>query len=78
MHILVVASFHGVRTSAVPRAQVSSEDAPPWPLKNRVLTTTVSSSSSCIPCGRGAGGEGGEGGFGSPSLGGWRCGGYVW
>ena len=30
-------------------------------MKNRALTTAVSSSSTCIPCGRGAGGEGGEG-----------------
>ena len=46
----------------------------PCPMKNRVLTTAVLPSSSCIPCGRGAGGHGGGRGFGSPSLGGWRCG----
>ena len=69
VHILVVASFHGLRTSVALRAQVTSKDARPWPLKNRVLTTAVSSSSSCIPCGRVAGGEGGVRDLGLRHLG---------
>ena len=48
MHMLVFAFIHGVRTSVVWLAQVTSNDARP--------------SSTCIPCGRGAGG--GRGGSG--------------
>ena len=59
--MLVFAFIHGVRTSVVWRAQVTSDDARPCPMKNRVLTTAVSPSSTCIPRGRGAGGRGGWG-----------------
>ena len=55
--MLVFAFIHGVRTPVVWRALVTSDDARPCPMKNRALTTAVSSSSTCIPCGRGAGGE---------------------
>ena len=68
MHILVIASFHGVGTSVVSRDHVTSEDACPWPLENRALTAAVSSSSICIPCGCGAGGERGIGDLGLRRL----------
>ena len=63
VHMLVFAFIHGVRTSMVWRAQVTSDDAHPCPMKNRVLTTAVSPSSTYIPCGRGAGGGGGGSGI---------------
>ena len=68
VHMLVFAFIHGVRTSVVWRAQVTSDDACPCPMKNTVLTTAVSPSSTCIPCGRGAGG-GGVGDLGLRRLG---------
>ena len=67
VHMLVFAFIHGVTTSMVWRAQVTSDDVHPC------LTIAVSPSSTSIPCGRGARGEGGDHGFGSPSLGGWQC-----
>ena len=59
VHMLVFAFIHGVRTSVVLRVSVTSDDARPCPMKNRALTTVVSSSSTCIPCG--LGGRGGLG-----------------
>ena len=69
VHMLVFAFIHGVRTSVVWRVQVTSDDPRPCPMKNRVLTTAVSPSSTCIPCGRGAGGEGVIGDLGLRRLG---------
>ena len=69
VHMLVFAFIHGVKTSVLWRAQVTSDDARPCPMKNRVLTTAVSPSSVCIPCGREAGGEGGIGVLGLRRLG---------
>ena len=48
---------------------MTSTDARPWPLENKALTTAVSSSSICIPRGRGAGGERGIGDLGLRHLG---------
>ena len=47
---------------------MTSEDARPWPLENKAVTTTVPSSIS-IPCGRRAGGEAGIGDLGLRRLG---------
>ena len=58
MHMLLFAFIHGVKTSLVWQAQVTSNDACPCPMKNTVLTTALSPSSTCIPRGRGAGGGG--------------------
>ena len=69
VHMLVFAFIHEVRTSVVWRAQVTSDDACPCPMKNRVLTTAVSPSSTCIPCGHGAWVEGGIGDLGLCRLG---------
>ena len=69
VHILVIASSHRVRTSVVLRDHVTSEDARQWPLENRALTTAMSSSSTCIPCGRGVGGGGGDWDLGLRRLG---------
>ena len=63
VHILVIVSFHGVRTCVVLWDHVTSEDARPWPLENNALTTVVSSSIRIL-YGRGAGGEGGMGDLG--------------
>ena len=69
VHILMFAFIHGVRTSKVWRAPLTSDDACPCPMKNRVLNSAVSPSSTCIPCGRGVGGEGGIGDLGHRRLG---------
>ena len=69
VHMLMFAFIHGVRTSAVWRAQITSDDAHPCSMKNKVLTTAVSPSSTYIPCGRRARGEGGIGDLGLRRLG---------
>ena len=69
VHMLVFAFIYGVRTSLVWRAQVTSDDVRPCPMKSRFITTAVSPSSTCIPCGRGPGGEGGGGDLGLRRLG---------
>ena len=76
--MLVFAFIHGVRTSVVWRALVTSDDARPCPMENRPLATAVSSSSTCNPVAVGLGGEGGIGDLGLCRLGaggvGGRCG----
>ena len=68
VHMLVFAFIHGVRPSVVWRAQKTSDNARPCPMKNRVLTTAVLPSSTYIPCGHGARGEGGIGDLGLHRL----------
>ena len=67
--MLVFTLVHGARTSVVWRAQVASDDARPCAMKIKVLTTAVSPSSTCIPCGPVAGGEGEIGDLGLGRLG---------